>query len=362
MKILSITIHHVVNFGSVLQAYATQKLFELKNVDFITLDYRPIRLSRSYRFKEIFFLGKRPFYKRLSEYLTMEILNRRVFDKFLKKNIKLTEPFYEYDKGRVHFYADIYMTGSDQVWNSVHNKIVDTTFYWDFVKGKKVSFASSFGRVKLPNDEINIINGYLSCYSFLSAREDTGVNILKSLQCDKHVEQIIDPTLLLSGDEWRAIAKYKKKELYSKYVLIYPMSDVDPLLIKLARLVADKNNAEVWLLSPGLKTYKSCDRTLKLQSPERFLALMDKAVCIITNSFHGTAFAINFNRPFISVAPKRFSTRIESILKLFKLDKQLYSETMDLSKVLSINYTSVNNILLQERKKADCFINEIISI
>ena len=116
------------------------------------------------------------------------------------------------------------------------------------------------------------------------------------------------------------------------------------------------------MLSPGLKTYKSCDRTLKFQKPERFLALIDDAACIVTNSFHGTVFAINFNRPFVSVAPKRFSTRITSILHLLKLDDRLYSAQLDLNKIMSIDYSTANSILNKEREKANDFISKIMSL
>lgn len=362
MKILSITIHHVVNFGSVLQAYATQKLFEDKGADFVTLNYIPERLTFSYRFNEVLIKGKSPLYKRLATYLTMEVLNKKVFTDFLKKYVRLTAPFYLKDKGKKAVNADIFMTGSDQVWNSIHNKCVDTTYYWDFVKGKKVAFASSFGRSDIPDEEAALINKYLGDYALMSSREDTGVKILEKLQEGKHVEQLLDPTLLLKGEQWRSLAEYEEVDKRRKYVLIYPMSEVDPTLIEVARKIADGIHAEVWMLSPGLKTYKSCDRTLKFQSPERFLALIDGAACVVTNSFHGTVFAINFNRPFVSVAPRRFSTRITSILSLLKLDDRLYSGKLDLSDVMSIDYSTANTILYEERNKADMFINKIMSL
>lgn len=362
MRILSITIHHVVNFGSVLQAYATQKLFEAKGADFITLNYIPERLTFSYRFNEVLVKSEAPLYKRIATYLTMDVLNKKVFNAFLKEHVRLTAPFYSSDKGKKDVKADVYMTGSDQVWNSVHNRCVDTTYYWDFVKGKKVAFASSFGRSEIPDDEAAVVNKYLDDYAMLSSREDTGVGILRGLQKGIQVEQLLDPTLLFSGSRWRKLAEYDELDKRRKFVLIYPMSGVDPKLIEVARKIADGINAEVWMLSPGLKTYKSCDRTLKFQKPERFLALIDRAECLVTNSFHGTVFAINFNRPFVSVAPKRFATRITSILKLLKLEDRLYSDKMDLNKALSIDYSPANSILAEEREKADKFINEIMSL
>ena len=362
MKILLITIHHVVNFGSVLQTYATQKLFEEKGTDIMTLNYIPKRLTFQYRFNEVFIKSKSPLYKRIVIYLTMEILNKKVFTDFLKRHIKLTSPFYSTDKGRKKVNADVYMTGSDQVWNSIHNKSVDTTYYWDFVEGKKVAFASSFGRSDIPEEEATVISKYLNDYVLLSSREDTGVKILRKLQKNKSVEQLIDPTLLLKDEQWRNLAKYKSSDKQRKYVLIYPMSEVDPTLIDVARKIANGIDAEVWMLSPGLKTYKSCDRTLKFQKPERFLALIDDAACIVTNSFHGAVFAINFNRPFVSVAPKRFSTRITSILHLLKLDDRLYSAQLDLNKIMSIDYSTANSILNKEREKANDFISKIMSL
>ena len=119
MKILSITIHHVVNFGSVLQAYATQKLFEDKGADFVTLNYIPERLTFSYRFNEVLIKGKSPLYKRLATYLTMEVLNKKVFTDFLKKYVRLTAPFYLKDKGKKAINADIFIFHVQQNHNLI---------------------------------------------------------------------------------------------------------------------------------------------------------------------------------------------------------------------------------------------------
>lgn len=362
MKILSITIHRVVNFGSVLQAYATQELFKSRGVDFATLDYIPERLTLSFRLKEIFLTDKRPLYQRLAQFLTMEVINRSVFDGFLKRRLRVTLPFRDKDKPHRKVSADVYMTGSDQVWNSEHNRRVDTTYYWDFVKGRKVAFASSFGRTEIPESEAATVRPCLADYSLLSAREDTGVAILNRLQKGQTAVQLLDPTLLLDGNRWRSIARRRGEDGRRRYVLIYPMSSVDPTLIEVGRKIAIKAHAELWMLSPGLKTFRACDRTLKFQSPERFLALVDGAECLVTNSFHGTVFAVNFNRPFVSVPPVRYSTRITSVLRLLGLESRLYTDAFDLDNSLVVDFTEANKILAEERAKADTYINKILSL
>lgn len=359
MKILTITIHNVPNFGSVLQTLATQMLFEREGCSIETIDYCPPRLRLKNRLKAVFF-SKVSLVKKLATFVSMDICNAYVFSSFLKRWVHRTRRVYDLNGiSKLLPKPDLYLTGSDQVWNTDHNQFLNTNYYYENVAGKKASLASSFGRESLPDGERDRIKALLEDYSFISVREVSAKDLVKKLLPHKVVEQILDPTLLITAEEWRKIATHSK-DVLERYVLIYPMSGIDYRLFDVARTVADTIGAKsVRILSPGLKTYKQCDQTLKFQSPERFLELIDHAACVVTNSFHGTVFSINFETPFISIMPEKFSTRLESILNLLNLKCRVWNEKFNYQSVLNIDFSEARNILQQERDKAQKIITSL---
>lgn len=360
MRIYGITIHNVPNFGSVLQALATQILFSKRDVDYKTIDYYQPRDLLKNRVKSVLLNAKYPIVKRITVFLTMDILNKYVFSSFLKRRIKLTKRITSLDEIKGLPKPDIYLTGSDQVWNSSHNQYINSTYYYEGIEGKKVAFASSFGRSEIPSKEQSIIKPLLDEYDMISVREDTGISIINKILPNKKVEQILDPTLLIDANTWKEYQTHKI-ESKKRYILIYPMSGIDYRLFDIANNVAKSvGNCEIWILSPGIKTYKQCDRTLIFKSPEYFLELIDKAICVVTNSFHGTAFSINFNTPFVSLMPEKFSTRLQSLLELTNMTTRIWNEKYRYERVLDIDFTNANKILNEERKKADEYITKIL--
>lgn len=361
MKILTITIHNVPNFGSVLQTLATQLLFERKKCSIETIDYCPPRLRMLNRIKYIW-RGKGSFVKKIATFLSMDVFNGFVFKSFLKRRVKMTKRVYcTKDIEKKLIKADLYLTGSDQVWNSEHNQFVNPTYYFYGISAKKASFSSSFGRLQLPEEEKSVVKSWLDDYKLISVRENSGVEILREMYPQKRIEQLLDPTLLISAEEWRKIASCGNRER-ERYVLIYPMSAIDYRLFEIARRVSENIGAPVKMLSPGLKRYKQCETTLRFQSPERFLELIDNATCVVTNSFHGTAFSINLETPFISLMPQKFSTRLQSILTLLKLTDRIWTENFDYSKTLMIDFSKPQEILNAERVKASNYIDEVVSL
>lgn len=360
MKIYNITIHNVPNFGSVLQTLATQLLFTERGIDYSTIDYYQPRDLLKNRIKSVLINSKAPIVKRISMFITMDLLNKHIFSSFLKRRIKLTKRVISLAEIMQLPIADIYMTGSDQVWNSIHNKFINTTYYYEGIKAPKVAFASSFGRSELPTQELNKIKPLLYDYEMISVREDTGINIINSILPNKKIEQILDPTLLIEANTWKKF-QTNSSDTHKRYILIYPMSNMDNRLFEIARKVSTQiGNCEVWLLSPGLKKYNQCDKTLCFQSPERFLELIDNALCVITNSFHGTAFSINFKTPFISLMPEYFSTRLQSLLELTNFTNRIWNEKFNYSDVMNIDFKESHNILMKERIKANKFIDKIL--
>lgn len=359
-----ITIHRVTNFGSVLQTFATQKILESLDYDITIIDYIAPRLKVKNIFKESFIRRREgKLYKKISGFISMEILNRFVFSQFLKKYINLSkEKYYSLEDIKTNLpKQDYYMTGSDQVWNSFYNKFIDPVFFLNFTEGKKISFASSFGREYVDKEELTKIKSYLDKYTRISVREDSGVKMLQSIGFD-NITHLVDPTLLITKDEWLKLLSVKTKKEKIPYVLIYPMSVIDPNLFVTARQVANRINGVVYFLGSGLKTYKEADKTFKLQSPIDFLSLVNNADFVVTNSFHGTIFSINFNKKFIVIPPEKFHTRIQSILELLHLEDRVYLGQGNIDYFLKdFDYIKVNEMLRIERRKSLEYITKTLT-
>lgn len=363
MKAASITIHRPVNFGSALQTLATQIVWKRMGVELETIDYIPARLHRLQRIKLLFSNKSLSLKKRVTAFITMDVINRHVFNKFIRRYVHLTPRSYlSYQELKNNYpQADFYLTGSDQVWNSFYNGGLDPTFFLTFLPegAPRFSFASSFGSASINEAEKPQIKEALSHYKLISVREQSAVKQIEQLGLDTPA-LLLDPTLLLDKDEWLSLFPQPTSNR-QRYVLIYPMSYMDPELFVVARQAADKLGAEVWCLSPGLKKYSECDRTLRFRSPEEFVWLMNQAEFIVTNSFHGTAFAINLERPFTTIMPYDFGTRIESLLERLELSWRIYQKGTDIADYLDkLPCRQLREKLQADRKECEAFMRSVI--
>lgn len=362
-KALFITIHVGPNFGSVLQTYATEIILREHILDVSVLNYNPARVTYAGFFKRQFSKWWRVLLIPAS--LSMFILNRRLYGGFLKKKCHLTKPYYSIEdiKKRIP-QADFYITGSDQVWNSTHNQGIDEMYYYTFLPSEKCvfSFASSFGKESIPVDECLKIKEYLDRYSHISVREKSAKILLENLGY-RNVEHLLDPTLLLDRNRWKNLL-IRRRRVRKPYILIFtPYNTVSKdIIYSSAKKIAAAKNLQIvtfsWTFLPEIRA----DRTMLFSKPEDFLSLMYYADCVITNSFHGTAFAINFNRDLWVYEPSQFSTRLISLLELTELKHRLLSDVIDEGRIMEcIDYSIQNMILDQERDKAHKFINNALN-
>ena len=364
MKVVIVTLHRVYNYGSALQAYATQTIFdkagfETQIVDYITPQRTKKQImknaaagsnigmsSAAYKFFKIFSV----------------MLKEMTFGRFVEKNLHLTKQYItaedlEQDPPK----ADIYVTGSDQTWNSQYNEGVDRGFFLAFApKDKmKISFVSSFGKEHLNEDEVKETRPYISEYKKLSVREDSALSVLHQLGRDDGV-QLIDPTLQLTREEWLKLAS--PRLVKKPYLILMLLYNEDNHATEYARKIADKKGLELVKISWEMKKPPMVDKLFTHRSPADFLSLFANADFVVTNSFHGLAFSINFERQFVVVPRNEFNSRIDSLLTLCGLTSRLV-QSEDAAMTESnkvITYGHVNQILSEERKKANQFIIDAI--
>lgn len=366
-KVGIITLHRVVNYGSVLQAYALQKKINDLGYDVEIIDYYPRRLTmvgmltriknKSDKFKKSFILRNVARLIILPSY----ILRFNTFFSFLKKHIILSKKIYknEIEINNEKFEYDIYCTGSDQVWNCGWNEKFDAPYYLSFAPDnkKKIAYAASFGKSKLDDEEKEATKKYLLRYDNISLRELSGVKIVEELGIKNSVN-VLDPTLLLNGDEWRKISSNKFKD--EKYILVYNLNR-NKKIDDYAKNLSKETRLKVKFISYQLHEFYKNGKMYCNPKINDFLSLIDNAKYVITDSFHATAFSINFNTQFIIVYPGKYSTRLQSILEILNLENRVAKDANDISIIKNeIKYDEVNLVMNNLRKESEEWLRNSI--
>ena len=261
--------------------------------------------------------------------------------------------------------ADIYISGSDQVWNTYgenYNTVSEQikAYLLSFVpdSAKKISCAASFGKSSLAMEFESLFKKELSRFDFISCREKSGVEICKRLGFENAVLQQ-DPTMILSSDEYKKIAS---KSLVPKkpYILLYLLGNDTDFSTRRLKQFAKLKNLEVVYVSANeaqkINFYKKTFPTV-----EEWLGLYENASAVVTNSFHGTVFSLIFNKPFLSVHQTgKFedqNVRIDSLLEDFGLKNRIFSG--DFEKLFSsVDFEKVNK-RLEEIRKCSPFVEWI---
>lgn len=358
-----ITMHKVINFGSALQAYALQQVVRGLGYDVELIDYKfPPQ-------KKVGVITKIKRYFGNFFNLTSGFRKLNLFDSFWRDFFVLSKSYDSEESIRKNPPVyDIYLTGSDQVWNTKYTKD-DCSFLLAFSESEnKVSYASSFSTKKIDEKYIHNYKRYLNEYKYLSSREISGVGLLKDLTLrDAHL--VLDPTLLLDSKEWNSIAdsvedKYKGR----KYILLYVMKySFDPtcMILKFASEIQSRLGIKVISLSE-MPSFDGLDMDIEVGiGPIQFLQIVRNASYMITASFHGTAFAINYNIPFSSViVDSDFEDdRQYSLLQVLSAtNRSISMNSFDFSGVdLNMSFVEINkNLELMREVSLDYLRNSLL--
>lgn len=231
MKIGIITFHRAVNYGAVLQAYALQTMIQKLGADVEILDYRCSYLEDNYN--PIKILGRasniKGFLGILVKVFPSAVKKKRSFDRFLKDHLNISKERYNrnsvYQSNQVY---DIFITGSDQVWNYNHTNF-DKSFFLNFVNdsSKKTAYAASLGFGSLPDKYVEEYRNLLSDFRAISVREKSAQQILKDI-LKKEVPVMPDPVFLLDKEEWDRIIP-SGQTIKDKYILVYELMPSESL-------------------------------------------------------------------------------------------------------------------------------------
>lgn len=359
MKVAVITRHAIANYGSILQAYATERILEQLGHDVEIIDYIPIEektenlvftyIKNSKLWNKNFLTRK--IYQILQD-SNIRIMNQK-FEEYRHSYLKMTDNTYHTLEGLKKDCpkADVYCTGSDQVWGKIGNQLYDEAYFLEFLdKGQKcISYAGSFGKDHI-DEELKVkLKQYMKKYSHLLVRENTAVQILKDVGCT-NVKQVLDPTLLLAPTEWNKLCHEVDEK--RPYILIYHLRH-NKQFEAYAKKVSKKMGLPLVRINVSKYFKYKAGEFKYLPSPSEFLSYIRNAELVLTDSFHGTVFSILFGKNFVEVLPGVTSTRIVSLLDLFHLQDRLISSYDDFSVLdRTIDYGQVHTILKEERKKS----------
>lgn len=373
-KIGIITIHRIYNYGSVLQSYALQRVctelgYEVELIDYIY----PNAFHKNHSFRknmDTCFLSKKDilvntFFKCL--YAIPLFLQHSRIRRFMDRYIKVsTKQYVSPDdlRDNIGMY-DIYITGSDQIWNPRYTG-GDPSFFLDFVDKKKISYSSSFGVADIPYELYEKYAEMLNKFQYISVREYSGIGLVNKI-IGKPAKLVLDPTLLLTPKEWSIFSS--KKRIEGKYILCYFLNytfNGYPYIDDLADYLSEQTGYKlVKIARPPRKLLNRKTTFCVSASPEDFISLIANAELVLTTSFHGTAFALNFMKPMFSIIrnAEDLDSRQKNLLDSVGLSDRIITigEPFPTKDKLFCDYTVVTSKLNVLRSESFSFLNEALN-
>lgn len=356
-KILIITLYGNFNFGNKLQNYALQEKIKSLGFDVETLVYKYTSPSKIKNVKRV-----------LVETIKKIILidnDKEREKKFLRFNSKYLNfksgvvTYYKVDKKTTNDY-DYYIYGSDQIWNPYYIECSPLLMGELTNKEKNISYAASFGISQLPDEVKNKYKESLNNFKFISLREEEGKKIVDDLRENKDSTVLIDPTMLLTSEDWDKIIKKPTGLETKKYILNCFLGELSFDKKKVIQDFAIQNNCDIIDIYDKESLFYNID-------PSEFLYLEKNAYLICTDSFHSCVFSILFNRPFVvfereSNTLNDMYSRIDNLLSKFKIENRKYNGKCITDDNLKCDYKASLKILEEERKKSDEFLKMSLNV
>ena len=302
-----ITFHFAHHYGAQLQALATMKAIQRLGHECEIIDYR---LPHTTRTNQIFkkSTSVRDMASDAHTALHYAAFQRRFqrFEAFVAEEMDLSSRRYtDFRQLREDPPAyDIYVSGSDQIWNPYifQDKQFDPAFLLDFVReGRRIAYAPSLGVPQLPEDKAAELKRFLAPFSALSVREKRG-QVLVREAAEREAKVVLDPTLLLNGEDWGKLAAAPRHQ--GPYILCYFVSEPGEAA-PYAQALSRRTGWPIVQLAGARKKIDGAKELVFDAGPREFLGLFQHAAAVVTNSFHGAAFSLQFKKDFFtSMSPK----------------------------------------------------------
>ena len=359
MKIGILTYHRSHNYGALLQGIALREVLARAGHQATFIDYWPAYHRHMYSLFSIRRMMSRNGFGGKMRYLKDCIVNyknrkkrKTNFEAFIKENV---EPYTSsmYDE------YDVIVHGSDQIWRKQPEINTYNPVYFgqhQIKSNRKVSYAASMGILPERESDKQKLKSLLSYLDGISVRESDLLDMVDSLGYTE-ARQDIDPTLLLTSDDWVELFNLKKNESEEKFALYYKIKNS-----------FDVGSLQRFAESKGLKLKiiyckadgQDSDSEIMTAGPRQFLELMYNADFVFTSSFHGLAFSLLFHKPFLASFTNN-AGRAASLLSAMDLSDYLVPPKVEIpTQIGEINYNWVDSKLnLMRMSSMNCLESEI---
>lgn len=349
MKAGIVTFTYGCNYGQRLQNFAVQNILEENGYSAYTLRQKP-------PFSDFLHLVNRSFRKLKNPYkIILNTKRQRRFNSFDRKYIHFFNKIISEQSNiySINQYFDIFVAGSDQIWNPFSCDVNSIYFLQFAPKEKRITLAPSFSVDHIPEEKKDMYSKYLKDISNISVREYRGAEIIYEL-CGKKAAVILDPTLMISANVWEKISKRPSNLPKGKYVLLYFLSRYEKQ--KIMSWVGEKNLYVIDLIDDPV-WYSTI-------GPEEFLYLIHNAEIVFTDSYHGTIFSVLFHkqvRNFIRISGDfSMQSRFDTLYSKLGLPIQIVTNHLDFE--TAFDYCVIDKKLLEERKKTKAYIEKVLNV
>lgn len=364
------------NYGACLQAYALQQaiintgcnceIVQYLEPDGYVKDKTMIkRLLRNFVYYILQMINKvshASYYYQRIRYLSFVKFRRRL--KFHPHKYFTTQEVFKHPPE-----FDCFVCGSDQIWNPSFYNGNNLVYHLDFAPktAKRIAYAPSVGLSKMPEEYLDEFCRLILKYDSISVREASGAKIVKDAT-GRECAVVLDPTLLFNKDWWHTSLQIKNTQKKEKpYIFLY--------LFGTRAYIGEFVEHVQKLTGMQIITIPFCEREMNQNydvrlyaDPTGFLSLISNASLVITDSFHATAFSINFNVPFYALMrfdendPKSMNSRLRNILGLVDLESRLVCGKEDFPDQIDfdIDFTNANRLLEAKRIKDMSFLTTSI--
>ena len=359
MKAGIVTIKDDTNYGNKLQNYAVQVFLQKNNIKSKTIKNVPNTNNKESN--KINYNRKRlkNFIYSIRVNIKLKLKRNIRWKKFKKfsKNINFSKRVFNINNKSIINKYDYFIAGSDQIWNPNFGRLSDFDLLSFAKPQQRIAFSASFGISELPENCKEKAKNELQKFKAISVREEAGKKIVEELTGREDVQVLIDPTMLLTQEEWDKVSKKPEQlEGNKKYILNYFLGKLSDKRKKEIEKIAKENDCEIInILDKNSPFYQT--------GPSEFLYLEKNAFLICTDSFHSAVFAILYKKPFIVFDREdtnvKMNSRLDTLLKKFKLEDRWFKNEIK-EEQLKIDYEEAYRILEEGRNKVGIFFKNAI--
>lgn len=341
MKIAVFTLSDHYNQGNRLQNYALRHVLQQYGHEVSTYSAYPVKIL-AYVLPLALKLPNPPMFKRMRRFLA-----------FTNQNLGGYTPIDFYSKKKLDSLKnqyDVFLAGSDQIWNPAYAQVPYAYFLQFADRDKTIAYAPSFGTDKINKHWEKIIENGVKHIKYLSVREEDGAKIIT--KSSKHIipppSVVLDPTLLLTKDEWMEFATEPIKKPKKKYILSYLIPNKNKNK-KIARKIAKECGLELVEINNAKEKYY-------LSTPSEFISLISDAEFVCTSSFHGHALSVILEKPFVTIPNTQSpDSRIATLLNTIGISDRNYA-TLSREDYAALDYTEARERLRQKREQSLSFL------